>query len=1113
MALLRLALLGPFLVMADDRAVTGFESNKARALLAYLAADPGHPHSRDALAELLWPEQPAATASANLRHVLAHLRHVLAHLRHVLADATNEPPSLLADANTIQLNPAAALEVDLAHFESLVAATTASACRAAVGLVRGPFLEGLAVDGSPGFEEWLAVMREKTDRTLILALGYLAGDAVQCGDFIQAADWTRRQTALEPWNEDAHAQLMALLALGGQRAAALHQAAVCRKALAAELDVAPQPATAALAARIRAGQVTPDDLHPFHGKTLLFAAKPTPYRNVPPTRTPFFGRGGELAQIAADLADPNCRLLTLVGPGGIGKTRLAIAATTQNAASFADGACFVGLTSVTQGELLANEILHSLDMPSPSYPWVQLVEALCDRALLLVLDNFEQLVESAGRLADLLDAAPKLKLLVTSRTRLNLAAEWLIPLAGLAVPDTPAEGVVELVAAESPPVAAWSQVEAYSAVQLFVHGMRRLQPDVALTPADAATTVRICRLVDGNPLAIELAAGWTRTLSPAAVLAELGRGLDLLATTQRDAPERHRSIRAVFDHTWALLTPREQGVLRQLAVFRGGFTPASAAVVAGATAADLAGLVDKSWLRMRPNDRGEMHELVRQYCEERLEHEHEALSGESVAAVRDRFGVYIAAYLREQIAGANFRHKVTGALVAELGNIQAVWDWVVQHGSVEVGLDLVWAIYILADMLAWMHPMVQLFASERPRLVAQLQPTADPVRRAVAGAMLSWIEYACAHLYRRLGLLAEEQGALTRLQALIDAGVATPDMPHHILMDKGLQAQVHGRWAEARRMYAAMLYGVTLHPVDYTVMGRETGSIFLSAHCHGLAAWCALLEGDYPTAHARFRRAIALREAIGELRFRAHNLSIWAWLQYLEGDTATALHTAQQALQLSRSFGDQLGMRYACVSLGRVQTAIGQDEAARASLYDALMLGRQSGELRLILEPLTELGRLELARGNVAAAKAHFDAGLAAFAKLNEPHSVFIVGVWLGLGWAALAEQDWETARRRFVQTATAVGCTAWQLLDAAAGLAEVDMAQGRVDEAAALLAVVAAAPPTAAFTRRRAADTSARLGLTLPDAALPDWRAALAARLAAWPRAGSPTHVGGGAQ
>ena len=813
--------------------------------------------------------------------------------------------------------------------------------------------------------------------------------------------------------------------------------------------------------------------------------------NLPAAPTPFFGRQLELAQIATRLADADCHLLTIVGPGGIGKTRLAVAAASQHAADFADGACFVPLTAVTQGALLADEILRALDVPSPSFAWVQLVETLRDREMLLVLDNFEQLVDTAGLLADLLDAAPKLKLLVTSRTRLNLKAEWLIPLQGLDIPPVPVTEPTMYLAEETPLPVDWARLETYSAVQLFLHVMRRLDPNVALTPTAATAIPRLCRLVDGNPLAIELAAGWTRTLSPGDVLADVERGLDLLATAQRDTPERHRSMRVVFDHTWTLLTPNEQSILRQLAVFRGGFTSAAAAAVAGAGVADLAALVDKSWLRMYPNDRGTMHELVRQNCER----DYAAVSGENAATVRDRFGLYITTYMRQQTSRMGFHNDVAVALANELGNLQAVWEWVLQRGTAEAGEDLVISLFFIGEMLGWLQPVLEIFATVRPRLAAQLASDSDPERRAVAGAILSRIEYSCAQLYRRPGLLSEADAAVVRLQKLVEAGVTAPAMAHLVLGYFGIRAFFQGRWKEARQWHAAMLDAVTTHSIMYTSLTRA--SDFWAAICHANMAWAALAEGDYPAAHANYRRALALRQQIGDMRYLGNNLAMLAMLLNIEGDV-TAAHTfAQQAVQICTSYGDQIGLALARTTLGQVHAAMGEFDTAQALFYDALTMGRRSGQLRTILESLTELGRLELARGKVATARGHFDDALAAFAKLNEPHSNFVIGAWLGLGWVALAEQKWDTAQRRFLQTATATGAAAWQMLDAAAGLAEMCVSQGRLQDAVALLGLVAASPPTAAFTRRRVMETAARLGLTLSNSPLVDWRAELDTHLA----------------
>ena len=231
-----------------------------------------------------------------------------------------------------------------------------------------------------------------------------------------------------------------------------------------------------------------------------------------------------------------------------------------------------------------------------------------------------------------------------------------------------------------------------------------------------------------------------------------------------------------------------------------------------------------------------MHELMRQYCEERLNREHEALSGETLAAVYDRFGVYLSAFMREQISRINFQREASGALVAELGNLQAVWDWVVRHGTVEAGVDLVVSLYFLAEMLGWLHPVLQILATARPRLTVQLQPGLDAERRYIAGAMLGWLEWSSASLYRRLGLLQQAQSSLDNLARLIEQGVTSADMPQLFAQIAGLQAFYQGRWSEARRLHAALLHAVTMQPTDYTVMGSEKGPAFWAAHSHAFLA-------------------------------------------------------------------------------------------------------------------------------------------------------------------------------------------------------------------------------------------------------------------------------------
>lgn len=251
MARLLISLLGPFQVMLDGKPVTTFESAKARALLAFLATEAGHPHSRETLAELLWPERPRGAA-------LADLRHALANLRKALSDAAAQPPFLLITQTTLQFNTASDATIDVADFVSLLkhgSAATVADCQAALTMLHGPFLDGFKLSDSPQFEEWMVVTSEQVAHLARQASARLADACEERGDYVQAAVWTRRQLALEPWNEEVHQQLIQRLAAQGQRSAALHQYEICRRMLAVELGVEPQPATQALAQCIRNGKL------------------------------------------------------------------------------------------------------------------------------------------------------------------------------------------------------------------------------------------------------------------------------------------------------------------------------------------------------------------------------------------------------------------------------------------------------------------------------------------------------------------------------------------------------------------------------------------------------------------------------------------------------------------------------------------------------------------------------------------------------------------------------------------------------------------------------------------------------------------------------------------
>ena len=426
MARLSIHLLGPFYVTLDGEPVVSFESNKVRALLACLAVEADRPHMREALAGLLWPNQPERSAC----HALSQ---ALCNLRQVLHDDTADPPFLEITRGTVQFNPTSDYWLDVAVFNAHLAACPHGSplharypepcierLEEAAELYQGEFLNGFFVDNSVPFAEWATLLRERLHRRAIEMLTRLAAYYERIPDYKRACDCVRRQIEMEPWCEEAHQQLMWLLAHTGQRSAALHQYELCCHILAEELNVAPSGSTQRLHARI--ASATEIGAH-----------------NLPPSLTPLVGREAELHEIARHLADPGCHLLSIVGPGGVGKTRLAIQAAYETRFSYLHGVCFVPLAAVHSSSFLVAALANGLhlQLQSEEEPGTQVTEVLRSRETLVVLDPFEHLIEEgAAFLSGLLRTAPEVKLLVTSRQRLNLYGETVMAV-GATTPQPP----------------------------------------------------------------------------------------------------------------------------------------------------------------------------------------------------------------------------------------------------------------------------------------------------------------------------------------------------------------------------------------------------------------------------------------------------------------------------------------------------------------------------------------------------------------------------------------------------------------------------------------------------------------------------------------------------
>lgn len=729
-----------------EGAPVSISHSKAVALLAYLAVTQKR-YTREALAALLWPDYDLTSARGEVRRMIWVLNKSLGQ------------GWLVADRQTVQLPSQADLWLDVDHFRQLLAKgqhhdqpvnKVCPACleplTKAVALVRGDFLAGLPPTGSPEFEAWQLYEAETLRRELAGALERLVQlhlSGVPEGKE-QAIAYARRWLALDSLHEPAHRQLMQLYAWTGQPAAAIRQYQECVRLLGEELDVLPAAETTALYEAIKANRLPPPAgvaEQKYMETTPVSPVSPgpsVPPHSLPVQATPFIGRTTDLADLDQRLADPDVHLITITGPGGIGKTRLALALAerqlqarpqllqptlVQPGHHFSNGIYFVSLTPISSTDFIAQAIAEGLNFPlsAGGTSEVQLLDYLRTRQMLLVLDNFEHLLAGAGLVSDIIQAAPRVKILVTSRERLNLAEEIVWNVTGL--------GFAELETMED--------ALAYEAVQLFIQSARRVRADFSLRAIDLPDLNLLLRILQGMPLAIELAAAWLNMFSVAKISAEICQSLDLLETGLRNVPDRHRSIRAVFAHSWNRLTEEEQVLFKVLSVFRGGFTRQAAQQITGASLRTLAGLVNKSLLISHPDiGRYEIHELLRQYAQEQLANDDPQIS----LAIREAHAAYYARLM--QRGWADLRSSKQKVALAEIEqdieNIRAAWRYrLAEKNSAELlnFMDSFWLVY---DVRGWHHTGIELFEEAADQLHSA---SGDDTATLVFAKALGYIGY------------------------------------------------------------------------------------------------------------------------------------------------------------------------------------------------------------------------------------------------------------------------------------------------------------------------------------------------------------------------------------
>lgn len=709
MSELTFTLLGTPEIKFDGELINGFHSSKARALL-YLIAAREQPQARTKLAGLLWGELPDFNANANLRKVLTNLRHLVG-------------PYLTITRESVALNDAKLPQVDIREFDQVCQSDNRADWQTAVNLYRGDFLEGFYLESEPVFEEWLLGERQRLRQQLLLALRKLVKYFWGRHQYTHAIRHTRHLLALEPLHEESHRWLMTLLAQSGQRTLALAQYEACVQLLNEALATEPGRETTTLLAYIRDGTVGP-------GMTKKEGA---PRHNLPAALTSFVGREAELAFIRTWLEEPDHRLLSIVGPGGVGKTRLALQAGWEVASDFAHGVWYIPLTSLATVEELPIVVAAALGIAffGNHNPETQIVNHLKRKELLVIFDNAEHLISQplADFLVAILSQAAAVKMIVTSRERLLMQAEEVLELSGLAYP---------------PEVAAFTEAS-YPAGQLF---WQRSQSHGAAfdDEREVETAVyKLCQLVDGLPLALELAAAWTSTMAISSIAAETERGIAFLTTNMRDLPARHRSIQAVFDASWQMLAEAERKVMYQLAYFQGGFAAEAVADIIGASVKQLKELVNKSLIRDLGNDRYDMHQLIRQFAAEKLKQH--PVEAEQVASRHSSYYTEFLADNEKKIQGVDYL-QAKADIQLEEDNVRLAWNQALAARNLtNIARSAETLHYYFLNTQGLFAEAVRRFQSAAEVIFRE----SDPEAAALAGDL--WLKAAIN--WRMLGRLAE----------------------------------------------------------------------------------------------------------------------------------------------------------------------------------------------------------------------------------------------------------------------------------------------------------------------------------------------------------------------
>jgi len=936
-------------------------ASKPNGLLAYLAVRADWV-SRAELTLLFWPDGDEADGHHALRQLVYRAR------RDPLARGLE-----VRDGRLRWL-----VATDVAEFRRALATADWSAAANAYG---GAFLDGVDLDAAPAFEAWRDLERANLHERYLTAVVRAAAALEGRRAYTEAADLLRAAQRHDPIAEEVLRSLLRCLAATGDAGAVELAYARFAQDLAHEVGGEPDEETRRLLARLRAGE--------------RVASRP---HNLPGQPTPFVGREAELRRIEGWLADRGTRLVTLVGPGGVGKTRLALQAAADQLGAYADGVFHVPLVEVAHGAGVAAAIGEAVRPrpPERGEPWAQLGDALRDREMLLVLDNLEHLRLVGARLATLLERAPGLTLLATSREPLDLRAERCLTLGGLEVP-----GEDDAAAARR------------DSVRLFVAAARRADPAFSLDDGALVDVIALCRHVDGVPLAIELAAAWTSCLSPAEIVREVERDLGFLRAPQQDVPERHRSLRGVLDAAWERLDERERELLARLAVFAGDADVPAIEAVTGGSRATLLGLVRRALVRRGPDGRFGMHGLVRQYAAERLAADPgvaEEVADRHLAFVVRRAAVGHGAEPPAGVgpsSGPDARPAIAAGR-ADLPEFRRAWSYACARGRAEAIERMMPSLLAVhersaasADYLGWLDE-------------ALAAPSIGVSDGPLRGRLLAH-RAACL---QRAGRPAEAERAVEDALALLAASLPS--------VERGIAWRARGN--------AAYLRG------DVEAAERAFERALAEAEAVGdprFAAACLTNLGVAAKGSGALERALTLLGRARELAasrddaIHAQTLNNLATVHAHLGHLADAELLLHESAAAKRRLGDDRGLSSTLANLGNLRARVGDAPGAERYHRESLRLAEAAGDRSGVARAHTNLGELAQRLGDARTAIAEHGRALEIKLAIDEQVGALEAYAELIRGHRALG--DHEAAERVAAEEARYARAVGRQALSAAA--------------------------------------------------------------------------------